>query len=545
MKIALVSCCFERGNLSYPLGALCLESAIAQDPELCGCSTEHFSYVLNNDDPKKAAAEVSAWNPEAVGLSVYLWNRKWFDLFSSELKSISKAVLFAGGPEVTANPGSFDLEKFDFICAGEGEEVNVRALVQLSSGNNVEGPGIISNRHPEFSYSYPSDLDSLPSVLLSGKADRFLKEETTVLWEMTRGCPFGCDFCFESKGLRSVRHFNFERLQSELDVLIRFKVQDVFVLDPTFNTDRERTAQILRLLVDKAPSWMHFNFEVRAELLDEKLVSLFARLFCSLQIGLQSIDSKVLNSIHRSFDKDVFQQKVDLLNEYGVVFGLDLIIGLPYDSFGSFSKSLDFAVSCKPSNLDIFRLAVLPGTKLFDNAVSFGLEFDHDSPYLLKSSPSFFARDLKLAERLKSAADLLYTKGEACMWFHSLCQACGMTATEVLESFWVFCPDCGKMEYDGDRLYSLQDDFVRYMLKDHGNLLPALLSYIEFHQALFFLYDTGDSPVARLWYDPNRLSLLDEMNIFEFAQKYPPAKKQQSFVLYLDAEGNLMFEETR
>ncbi|MDD4397717.1 MAG: B12-binding domain-containing radical SAM protein [Sphaerochaetaceae bacterium] len=545
MRIALVSCCFEQGNLSYPLGALCIQSAIAAEPELEGHPVKHFSYICDQDDPEKAAAMVSQWKPDAVGLSVYLWNRSWLDRFARALKKASEAVTFAGGPDVTADYLSFDLNLFDFLCIGEGEEVNVRALIALSKGEKPSGSGIVSKDNPQFSYSFPAELGSVPSVLLSGVADEFLKKETTVLWEMTRGCPFGCDFCFESKGQRSVRHFDFERLEKELDVLIENKAKDIFVLDPTFNTDCNLTKKILGLLISKAPGWMHFSFEVRAELLDENLVQLFSRLFCSLQIGLQSIDPKVLGSIHRSFNEDVFLEKIGYLNKYGIVYGLDLIIGLPYDSFQQFSKSLDFAISCRPSNIDIFRLAVLPGTRLHDNAASFGIEYDKESPYLIKSSPTFTSRDLKLAERLKSACDLLYTKGEACMWFHSLCQACSMTPSEVLEHFWVFCPDCGKMEYEGDELYALQDGFVKSMLSESKQLLPALLSYIEFHQALAFLYDNDEQPVASLWFDPNTLRLLDDMDINDFCREHQPDRKPQNYLLYLDGNGDLMFEAVR
>lgn len=549
MKTALVSCCFECGNLSFPLGTLCIESAILQSPVLSDCQTRHFSFITGSDDPAVAAARVSQWEPDVVGLSVYLWNRNWFDRFTEELRKTCSPVLFAGGPEVTANAYSFDLDQFTFLCVGEGEESTVRALEQIRQGlgrqDNLQpqGNGIITRQHPEFSYAFPADLEKLPSVLLSGVADVFLEKETTVLWEMTRGCPFGCHFCFESKGLRSVRHFDFARLEKELDVLIRFKVKDVFVLDPTFNTDRSLTQKILKLLVEKAPKWMHFSFEVRAELLDQKLVDLFSQLFCSLQIGLQSTDPKVLKAINRTFNEEVFSRKIEMLNKRGVVFGLDLIIGLPYDSFDVFCRSLDFAVSCQPSNIDIFRLAVLPGTALHDNAKALGLDYQETAPYLIESSESFPGRDLKLAGRLKEACDLFYTKGEACMWMHSLCEAADLTPTEVFEHFWSFCPDCGTMEYEGDGLYKLQDDFVRSLLSHRRQLLPALLSYIEFHQALSFLYETGDSPVAQLWYDPNTLSTLDDLDIRDFVRQNRPFAHPQNYQLYLDGDGNLMFND--
>lgn len=345
MRIALVSCCLERGNLSFPLGALCIEAAISQDPVLSSNPTRHFSYLNDSDDPASAAREVLAWHPDAVGLSVYLWNRRWFDSFASCLAGSDSgqrlpadsahSLIFAGGPEVTADFSSFDPDVYSFICAGEGETADIAALRQLQEGREPSEQGIISKANPHFSYAFAEDLSEVPSVLLSGVADRFLKKEKTALWEMTRGCPFGCAFCFESRGL-------------------------------------------------------------------------------------------------------------------------------PFDTTESFARSLDFAISCKPSNIDIFRLAVLPGTQLYEKSEEFHLKFDRSAPYLLESSPTFNRRGLEACLCIKEACDFIYTKGEACMWFHSLCEASGLAPSETLGRFWELCPDfTARMGCDADELYEIQDDFAR------------------------------------------------------------------------------------
>ena len=199
-----------------------------------------------------------------------------------------------------------------------------------------------------------------------------------------------------------------------MEYLLANQVEEVFVLDPTFNMDKGRTVQMLSLLVQKAQD-IHFIFELRAELLDEELADLFSQLNCSLQIGLQSSSPTVLKAINRRFDQALFLKKIDLLNRRGIVFGLDLIIGLPHDSFPIFCNSLDFTVGCKPSNIDIFALSLLPGTSLADNAGKFGIKHQEDSPYTVISTPTYPEGDIAKALKLKDACDLLYTKGEASM----------------------------------------------------------------------------------------------------------------------------------
>ncbi|NBK23015.1 MAG: radical SAM protein, partial [Spirochaetia bacterium] len=211
MKIQIISCCLEEGNLSFPLGALAIQTAIESHPTLKHHPCSLRPYTLE-DDPIQAAQLSAESEATHIGCSVYLWNRPWFDQFAQHLKTLTPSViLFAGGTEVTANPHSFDLGIYDFLTLGEGEESTTTALSQLLEGEEIQGQGILTKGKP-ISYAFPQDLSILDSVFLSGTAAAFVKPGVSVLWEMTRGCPFACAFCFESKGIRAVRHFPYERI---------------------------------------------------------------------------------------------------------------------------------------------------------------------------------------------------------------------------------------------------------------------------------------------------------------------------------------------
>jgi len=491
---------------------------------------------------------VASHKSDFIGCSVYLWNRAWFDTFVTVLKTMQpSAVIFAGGTEVTANPQSFDLDTFRFLILGEGEEATVLAIGQLLQGASPHGQGILTKGSP-VSFAYPADLDSLPSVFLSGNADALVDTSASILWEMTRGCPFSCAFCFESKGLRSVRSYAYDRIEQELDYILAHQVEDVFILDPTFNMDKERTVKMLSLLVEKAP-FIHFTFELRAELLDEELADLFAQLNCSLQIGLQSSDKTVLQAINRRFEPGTFARKIDLLNQRGIVFGLDLIIGLPLDTYENFMQSLDFAIGLKPSNIDIFALSLLPGTKLAEQASTLGLIYTNESPYIIEESQTYTKKDLKKALRLKDACDLFYTKGQACMWMHSLCEATDLKASEILLLFNTYCDflvkkqnqDIEKMD-----IYELQEQFVKALLNklNRNSYLPALLSFMELHQGISFLQETGNNPVITVSYELDELALLDTQPIGKFVKNHP-RQKRQTYGIFYEEDGSISFEEQK
>ncbi len=547
MKIQIVSCCLEEGNLSYPLGALSIQAAIESHPTLKHHRCSLGSYTLE-DDPIQAANDSAQSDATHIGCSIYLWNRAWFERFAHHLKEVAPSVtLFAGGTEVTANPRSFDLDIYDFLTLGEGEQSTTLALSQLLAGKEPQGQGILT-KAGELSYAFPQDLGKLDSVLLSGLASSFVKPGASVLWEMTRGCPFSCAFCFESKGVRSVRHFAYERIDEELEYLLANQVEEVFILDPTFNMDKKRTTQMLSLLVEKAQE-IHFIFELRAELLDAELADLFAQLNCSLQIGLQSSNPDVLKAINRRFDPVVFLEKIALLNERGIVFGLDLIIGLPLDSLALFCSSLDFTVGCKPSNIDIFALSLLPGTKLADDAEKLSIKHLKDSPYTVISTPTYPEADIAKALKLKDACDLFYTKGEASMWMHTLCEAAHCTPS-TLFSYFATYTDFLRQNRNIDPtqmdIYELQEQFVRDLLKKlkRQKYQGPLLSFMELHQGVAFLRETGENPIITIGYELDDLAKLDTMHIEKFVAKHPNQKRRSLGIIEHD-DGSIGFVDQK
>ncbi|MDC7242676.1 MAG: radical SAM protein, partial [Sphaerochaetaceae bacterium] len=382
------------------------------------------------------------------------------------------------------------------------------------------------------------DLSTLSSPILTHVSDPFLYDDCSILWEMTRGCPFRCGFCFESKGLRSVRNYPFERIEKELDYIIEKGVSDVFVLDPTFNIDKTRTLKILHLIRDKAP-FIHFTFEIRAELIDEDIADAFGEIFCSLQIGLQSIHSSVLKTVNRTFNRELFKEKITLLEKRNLVYGLDLIIGLPNDSVSLFKESLDFTVFCKPSNIDIFILSLLPGTKIYEETDKYKINFDHKSPYNFIESPYYSKDDINQALKIKRGCDYFYTKGGAVMFMKVLCDAFNMPPSSLFIEFNEFLDSNYESNFVDDvDIFELQDDFIRKMIEEKNviSLSKAILSYIELNQGLSYYLDVAQSPILSLWYEPNQLSQLEDISINVFVNLNEAFKQPKDYYIIGDPE---------
>lgn len=524
--IELHSCSIEKSTMSFPMGALCIKTAINSEPDLPKAVLYNHFVTDSASEQAKLCAQRS---PKAVGVSVYIWNLEWFEEFCSTLKSlVPDLFIFAGGPGCTFYEKDFP-SFMDFAVRGEGEEATVKNLHIFFSGKRPEGLVIAA----------PVDLGKQTSVFLSGNADSTVEGTDSVLWEMTRGCPFTCAFCFESRGNRTVRDFSLDRIEKELFYLIKHDIRNVFVLDPTFNLNRERAKTILRMLIENAPQYMHFTFEIRAELVDQELADLFATLNCSLQIGLQSSNPEILSKINRTFDKEEFVSHVKLLEKSGAAYGFDIIIGLPGDTLNDFRNTVNFAISLTPSNIDCFVLSLLPATELSAKEEEYGYKTGNDLAKTIISSPTFPEEDIKTALEIKDSMGLFYTKGQSCMWIHCILETLNITSCNLFSLFAKWMRQTGRTE-DED-IWILQDEFVSSLFEKTQNtkLLSALKSFMELHQGICYVTDTGESAQLDLKYSPDDLAQLDTMSLSEFVK----TKKMHrcSPVVELDDDGSICF----
>lgn len=552
--IVLVSFQQQSSFQAVPLGAACIVSALKAHPAVAAAASVSLVDFSLEDTPfagispaaagEAAALRIASGEPSDVcraagtviiGFSVYVWNRLVAESCALKLKTLLPGcVVFAGGPEVTSAPSSWtSASGIDYLLSGEGEqsavdltvsilESDTRTVAGAASDRPQNSPHIPSAPAPVLLQTLPPDLSKLPSPWLDGTLVNLpsVREHRGALWELARGCPYKCSYCYESRGTKKVRHFPAERLEKELETFASSGIERVFILDPTYNANRDRALTLLSL-IERKGSALHFNFEVRAEHLDRELAAAFSRIPCSLQIGLQSANPDVLKAVNRPTDLSLFKKKIGLLNDAGVIFGFDLMYGLPGDSLRSFRSSLDYAIALYPNNLEIFRLAVLPGTELFDRAADFGLVFDSKPPYLVASTPTCPAQDLDRAEILARACDIFYTQGRAVAWFLAALHPLKLKPSQFFQDFASFLSGKKVSEQSDQRTCEkLQLEFIRikFREKQKAFLLPAVCDTIALNGAWTRALAEGEETRLSLSYHPEDLFSPDAMDLEYFTE---------------------------
>ncbi len=528
-SVLCVTALVETSPQALPLGAACICSSINHSKDTKDIfSARIFDFSLEDKyDLNKIAGNIcSEKNLFAICFSVYVWNRKVLEELNNLVKKLRpEIVTMAGGPEVTANPFSFN--SFDWLTAGEGECSVVNLLASLDLGTEVDIQGVYKNDGKNLVESYegkalrsmPCPVENLSSPYLDGTLD--VKKYGGALWELARGCPFKCSYCYESKGEKKIKYFPMERIEKELDYFQRNKVPQVFVLDPTYNASKQRALEMLKLIKKKTPDTFYY-FEARAEFIDRQLAKAFAEIPCSLQFGLQSADEEVLKKVNRTFNKKTFQKNIGYLNETGVIFGFDLIYGLPGDTFKGFKSSIDFALALYPNNLELFCLSVLPGTDLADKAKDLGLTWQKEVPYLVTDSTSFHSEGIERARSLSSCINFFYNDGRAVPWFMNLIRPLRLRPSEFFTEFEKFCCqndiDCESNDFE--KITQVQIDFISKVYKDRHQekMIPAATDLISMNNALSLVTAEGKESVLELSYHPDDLMSEYGTDILFFSQ---------------------------
>lgn len=491
MKIVFPTLHVRKSPQATPLAAASLAAAI-YDRADCTCRLLDF---FPDDTVERITHTVLKASPDLVMVPLYSWNRETMLAVCRDLKSEAPGVIVAGGgPEATADTAGVIKEgRLDCALHGEGESTFIALVESLATQHGLALlPGLSLNRTGEIVHGPdrpPMNPEELPSPWLSG----VLKPSPGggVLWEVARGCRFDCSYCFDNLGSRKVRKLPEERLASELELFGRAGVERIWALDSTFNFPPERGKKLLQLLADHAPG-IHVHLEAKVDYLDAEMIQMLALIPCSVQIGIQSFHPQVLRAIHRSLDVASCIERIEQLAEAGITYGFDLIYGLSTDDLDGFRSSLDTALSLQPNQVDIFPLALLPGTRLHEQREKFGLVAAGEPPYEIKRSDTWTTDMLEKARLLAAATDLFYNLGRAVAFFEPIIAVTRRKPVSFLEGFadWMLL-DQGVYRsvltdsecWLPEEILPMQEGYVQFLLlrNQRESLLQASLDLIRYH----------------------------------------------------------------
>ena len=356
-----------------------------------------FKEYTIKDDLEIIANDIIAMKVDVVAMSCYIWNIEHHIILSKRLKQMkADIIIIYGGPEVSYEAEHFLKNSFvDIIIQGEGEEVFPRLLAYLQDGKEIDLKGISYRKNGKLhidstilsvDLTLIEKLDS-PYLLERDKLD---SKHRILYFESSRGCPYNCQYCLSSLEV-GMRFFSYEYIEKELVRIMDSDVKTIKFLDRSFNVRTNHALRILDLIIKHHKEGQQFQFEINADVLDQKIIDFIhqyaPREVIRFEIGIQSTYDVTNKAICRRQDFNRLSEVItQLIDKDIVTLHLDLIAGLPYESYQRFIESFNQVFMFRASELQLGFLKLLRGTTLRKEALKHQYHYQAKPPYVIISN---------------------------------------------------------------------------------------------------------------------------------------------------------------
>ena len=411
MKILLTAL-----NAKYIHSSLALRLLYASASDSRKLLTVKEFSVNNQDD--YIFAELLAEEYDAICFSCYVWNIERIVNLAENVKKARPDVLIVfGGPETGFETVQFIKEHkyIDFIIAGEGEYAFSRLCRAIANRDEKyeKIKGLVYRKDGKIFVNPPAEplnleLIPFPYDFLPCEADKIL------YYESARGCPFHCGFCLSSLD-KETRTLSLSRVFRDVNFFFANGVKQVKFVDRTFNGDRARCEAILKYIMDREPGTTNFHFEIRGDLIDDEFLNLIRAARPGLfqfEVGVQSSNKRTLLAVNRSGQIETLLLGAGKLASLGnVKTRVDLIAGLPYESYHTFQRSFNDAYNLGADALQLGFLKLLKGTEIRAKAEAHQYEYRKNAPYEVIANRFISANDIVRLKRIEELLELYYNRG--------------------------------------------------------------------------------------------------------------------------------------
>jgi len=366
MRILLVNVVDPRDSTAIPhLGVAYLASYLRKN----GGYTD--IKILNS--PIDDALET--FKPDLVGFSSVSQN---YDIARAEAEKAKRAgvVTVIGGVHITLLPHTLD-KNMDFAIIGEGEQTFLELVKHLDGKikDRRKIKGLAFWKDGKIVMNKPRPLiESIDSIPMPA---RDLLEKTTMPTMFTsRGCPYKCIFCSSTHFWNTVRFHSAGYVLDEIKYLVDNGAKHISFTDDLFIANKKRLEEIVSGIKKQGINKkVTFTMWCKANLITPETAKLLKEMNTELvSLGLESGSDEILKYAKGSAASVADNERaVNLLKDNGINVQATFVIGFPKDTRDTIMQTLDFIKHSRLDSFEVYMLAPMPATPIWEYAKSRGL----------------------------------------------------------------------------------------------------------------------------------------------------------------------------
>lgn len=344
MKVVLINCPItfnSHDNDCPPLGLGIIKGCLLRH----GYDVEIIDLNIRKYDPSELRGD-------AFGLSFTTASYRNAKKIIGDLKALRKPIIL-GGPHASALPERTLKEtECDVVVVGEGETILPKILSDLPYFSGVQKG------------YYTNDLDALPFA----SQHLPMNEYRNLCLSSSRGCPYRCIFCFNSKRHSPVRFRSAENVVEELVYMVDEygNEKPFWFVDDHLTLDRRRLLTICDLIIDEELE-INWFCNSRVDAVDRECLEAMSEAGCfKIVYGIETGSPETMRKINKGITFAQIEKAIELTKSAGIKAKGGFIIGFPWETEKHIKKTLDFARSLKLDEYSFYFATPFPGTLLWD-----------------------------------------------------------------------------------------------------------------------------------------------------------------------------------
>lgn len=329
--------------------------------------------------------------PDLVGIMVSLDVLPRAMVIAARFREKGVPVV-AGGVHITTAWNTVPQGVFDSLCIG-GAETTWPCIVEDLQHRKLK-PVYHSDPHFCGKDIVPPAYDLIPR-------DKYLYCN---ILHTSRGCPFRCDFCYNSYGEHRYIHREISDVIREIRQLGR---KHIMFIDDNFIGNPNWTAALLREIIPLRVKW---NAAVSINVVQiPGMLDLMKESGCQgLFIGFESINPASVSSVHKTQNSLAdYEYAIREIHKRGIMINASFVFGLDDDTPEVFRRTADWIISQRIETITSHILTPYPGTKLYDEFVRDGRIISTDLS-LYNTANVVFRPKLMTPEQLKDGYLWIY-----------------------------------------------------------------------------------------------------------------------------------------
>lgn len=290
------------------------------------------------------------FRPDIVGITtIAATKERTFQI--GDLYKKQGVPVVMGGINASVLPDEY-LEHADCVVIGEAENAWENCLNDFENGSLKKT--YLATEKCNYKYPKPPRWDLVN-----------MKTIFQVAVQITRGCPFNCDFCLVSNMFgRKMRYRDIDNVIEEIKQL---PSKYIFFVDDNLTIHKKYAHELMTRLKPLGISWACMCSIDVAD--DELLLKEMAEAGCfNILIGFESLNAESLDETNKDHNKggEKYAEAIRKIHHAGIHINASFIVGFDNDTLEEFDRIFDFTMKTNMPNVNLHLLAAPPGTEIYN-----------------------------------------------------------------------------------------------------------------------------------------------------------------------------------